>query len=164
MSKIYAAIDNGVSGSIAFVSNSQSFFYKTPTKKELSYTKTKQYISRIDVAGLENILELHLGPEKIDCLVLLERPIVNPTRFKATVSGLRAFEATLITVERYNLPFQYEDSKKWQKAMLPSGIKGDELKKASLDIGNRLFPQFANIKHPDRDSLLMAEYARRMQL
>lgn len=47
------------------------------------------------------------------------------------------------------------------KALLPKGCSGEELKKASLDIGNRLFPQFDNIKHPDRDGILIAEYARR---
>jgi hypothetical protein len=59
----------------------------------------------------------------------------------------------------------YIDSKEWQKEMLPKGVKGsDELKKLSLDIGNRLFPQFRDFKHPDRDSLLICEYARRKNL
>jgi len=161
--KIYVAIDNGISGSIAILGRDEQFFCKTPIKKELSYTKTKQYISRINFSLLLELLRKQLEGYT-NVLVLLERPIVNPTRFKATVSGLRAFEATLITIEVLNLPFQYEDSKKWQKEMLPSGLKGEELKAASLDVGNRLFPQFSSIKHPDRDSLLMAEYARRKQL
>ena len=59
----------------------------------------------------------------------------------------------------------YVDSKEWQKVMLPKGVKGsEELKKSSLDIGNRLFPQFEENKHKDRDSLLMAEWARRNNL
>jgi hypothetical protein len=48
--------------------------------------------------------------------------------------------------------------------MLPKGVAGEELKKASLDIGNRLFPMFTEFKHPDRDGLLIAEYARRQNL
>ena len=49
--------------------------------------------------------------------------------------------------------------------MLPKGIKGsDELKKMSLDVGNRLFPQFRDFKHPDRDGLLIAEYGRRINI
>lgn len=48
--------------------------------------------------------------------------------------------------------------------LLPKGISGEELKKASLDIGGRLFPQFKEYNHPDRDSLLIAEYARRKNL
>ena len=51
-----------------------------------------------------------------------------------------------------------------QKDMLPKGCKGEELKKASLDIGNRLFPSFKTVKHPDRDGLLIAEWARRKGL
>ena len=59
----------------------------------------------------------------------------------------------------------YVDSKDWQKVLLPKGTKGsDELKKASLDIGNRLFPQFADNKHKDRDGILIAEYGRRLNL
>jgi hypothetical protein len=88
--------------------------------------------------------------------------MVNPQRFKASTSALRALEATIIVLEELRLPFQYIDSKEWQKEMLPKGIKGSsELKKASLDIGNRLFPQFKDVKHGDRDGLLMAEYCRR---
>ena len=33
-----------------------------------------------------------------------------------------------------------------------------------IRIGNRLFPQFSDVKHPDRDGVLIAEYARRMNL
>jgi hypothetical protein len=58
----------------------------------------------------------------------------------------------------------YVDSKDWQKEMLPKGTQGEELKKASLDISNRLFPMYADFKHPDRDGLLIAEYARRKNL
>lgn len=164
--KTIIAIDNGVSGSIAVLGNeSLQLFVKTPVKKELSYTKTKQYISRIDFKALMNLLGIIKADYRVlDTLVLIERPMVNPTRFKASVSGLRAFEATLIAIELSHFAFQYEDSKKWQKAMLPAGLKGDELKKASLEVGNRLFPVFASVKHPDRDSLLMAEYARRANL
>ena len=32
-------------------------------------------------------------------LVVLERPMVNPSRFKASKSALRAYEATLIILE-----------------------------------------------------------------
>jgi len=51
--------------------------------------------------------------------------------------------------------------------MLPHGVKGPaELKKASADIGKRLFPGQTEAidKHKDADGLLMAEWARRLQL
>ena len=49
----------------------------------------------------------------------IERPMVNPKRFEATVSALRALEATLIVLESLNIGKEYCDSKGWQKALLP---------------------------------------------
>jgi len=100
-----------------------------------------------------------IGNSGVFCL--LERPMVNPGRFKATASALRALEATLIVLERLNIPFQYIDSKEWQRHLLPKGIEKDELKKAALDVARRLFP---SVQTKDADSLLIAEYARRMRL
>ena len=57
-------------------------------------------------------------------------------------------------------------NKEWQKTMLPQGLKGsDQLKKASMDVGKRLFPCLSAIidKHKDADGLLMAEHFRRIQ-
>ena len=39
----------------------------------------------------------------------------------------------------------YIDSKEWQKELLPSGCKGEELKTASRDIGCRLFPKYKDL-------------------
>ncbi|MDA3809619.1 MAG: hypothetical protein PF518_04730 [Spirochaetaceae bacterium] len=93
--------------------------------------------------------------------------MVNPTRFTATLSAIRCLEATIIAFEMYDIPYQYCDSKQWQKELLPAGIKGTpELKKASADIGCRLFPEHEELiqKHGDADGLLIAEWARRMNL
>ena len=158
MAKLICGIDNGVSGSIGIICEDGSVhFHLTPVKKTLNYTKTKSWLNRIDVVKLEEILTA-LPVENSH--VYLERPMVNPGRFKATVSALRALEATLIVIERLKLPLTYEDSKEWQKEMLPKGLEGtDELKAASLAIGNRLWP---SVKFKsDADALLMAEWARR---
>jgi hypothetical protein len=162
MSKVYIGIDNGVSGTIGIVSNDESFdvmFINTPVFSQQNYTKKKANINRIDTTALSNLLM----PYKDSSFVLLERPMVNPGRFKATISAIRALEASQIVLETLKIPYQFVDSKEWQKAMLPSGLKGKELKSASMDIGCRLFPQFTNEikKHKDADGLLMAEYARR---
>jgi hypothetical protein len=79
--------------------------------------------------------------------------------FKATVSGVRALEAVLIVVEELGYPVSYIDSKEWQKELLP-GSKGKHLKKDSLLIGNKLFPEIQDFKHPDRDGLLIAVYSK----
>ena len=155
---IYIGIDNGVTGSIGIVNDEYKEFHHMPIKRELSYTKEKQFINRIDCDALQEILhKFHL----LVGMVAIERPMVNPTRFKATQSALRALEAVLIVVEMLEMPYRYIDSKEWQKVLLPQGLKGDELKKASLDIGKRLFPQFAVRYKKDADGILIAEYIRR---
>jgi hypothetical protein len=86
--------------------------------------------------------------------------MVNSTRFNATLSAIRALEATLIALEESQFPYEYIDSKEWQKLLLPKGLKGsDELKKASLDVGKRMFPELEIKK--DADGLLIAEFMRR---
>ena len=153
--KAYIGIDNGVSGTIAILTDNETIFVKTPVKKEQDYTKAKKIITRVDVSALKELLE----PFANDAFILLERPLVNPNRFAATASALRCHESELTVIEMLGIPFQFIDSKEWQKALLPKGC--DDTKKASLDIGNRLFPQFREFKHPDRDALLIAEYAKR---
>lgn len=163
MNKTYVGIDNGVSGSIGFVGESITpYFVKTPVKKEQDYTKAKKIITRLDCSLF---MDLFSAFKKNDLIVLIERPLVNPGRFTATTSALRCHEAELIMIEMMGLKYMFIDSKEWQRELLPKGIVGsEEQKKASLDIGNRLFPMFDDFKHPDRDGLLIAEYGRRKRL
>ncbi len=161
MKKLFIAIDNGISGTIGVIGETTDFF-KTPTVSVSKYTKAKANITRVDhkklMSKLTHITNGYLTEE---IMVSLERPMVNPRRFNASASALRAFEATLVVLEQLNLPYSYIDSKEWQKVMLQKGLKGSEqLKKASLSVGNRLFPQFKENKHKDRDGILMAEYLR----
>lgn len=160
MNKIYFGIDNGVSGTIGVRSDDLTEFIKTPTKSEQSYTKAKQNITRIKVETLVDFLSSF---DTKDWFAIIERPMVNPGRFKATVSALRAMEATLNVIELLGIPYQYIDSKEWQKVFLPKEAKGEELKTASKDVGCRLFPQFKELitKHGDADGLLIAEFAKR---
>lgn len=162
---IYIGIDNGVTGTIGALFDKSlggdAKFCVMPVKTEQSYTKKKQSITRIDHIKLYNNLYYY---KEFNPMILIERPMVNPGRFKATVSALRALEVTIVVIENLGLRYQYIDSKEWQKVMLPKGIKGTpELKKASLDIGCRLFPQHTELikKHKDADGLLIAEYSRR---
>jgi len=162
--KLYIGIDNGVSGTIGVLLNNKSWFFKTPIKKEQNYTKAKANISRIDFGILRQTLHDILTCNdfgSIKCLI--ERPMVNPGRFKATTSALRSLEATLIILETLDIPIEYIDSKKWQKELLPSGSSKENLKKDSSDIGIRLFPEFKEkiLNHKDADGILIAEYARR---
>ena len=157
--KNYLGIDNGVTGSIGIILDNQYFYFKTPIKKELSYTKTKQWLNRIDFDRLKkdlSILNIHLA--------IMERPMINPLRWKASMSAMRALEATQIALEQLKIPYQWLDSKEWQKAMLPAGLEKEELKEASLQIGKRLFPNIKWDDFDDADGILIAEYARRKSL
>lgn len=160
----WVGIDNGVSGSIGIISPEHTMFLPTPTFSEQSYTKKKQNITRINVNKLREILVQYLDFRTI---LLLERPMVNPGRWKATISAIRALEATLGVIEFLGMAYQYIDSKEWQSIMLPKGVKGSPvLKKASSDIGKRLFPQFSEQirRQKDADGILIAEWARRSDL
>lgn len=160
--KFYIGMDNGVSGSIAIIDKLTgilSMWCPTPIrKKQLNYTKEKKFLTRIDAVKLKELLSPY-GPT--NSMLYLERPMINPKRWVATVSALRALEATLIVIEELNIPYEYIDSKAWQKKMLPHGLKGsDELKEASKQVASRLFP-IAECKAQDGDAVLIAEWARR---
>jgi hypothetical protein len=161
---IYCGIDNGSTGTIGIINEDKVFFVLTPCKKVLDYQKKAKHITRIDYPALYDFLSLY---PPLGIKFFIERPIKNPGLFEASASGLRAFEATLICLEQLNYSYSVVDSKQWQKKMLPEGIKGSaELKKASVDVGCRSFPQFAEVicKHKDADGLLIAEWARREKL
>lgn len=169
--KIYIGIDNGVTGTIGWVYgegtnhlDKSAGMVKTPIKSEQSYTKAKKNISRIAYRCFrEQIAELAAPFQLNEILVIVERPMINSLRFQASISAARSLEATLIAIESLGIPRMYVDSRQWQKVFLPKECKGKELKKASKDIGCRLFPDASEIiiKHGDADALLIAEWARR---
>ncbi len=182
--KYYIGIDNGVSGSICVLDEDGKveLYEPTPVIKCLNYTKVKEYINRVDGIMLYNMLEPYEDKEVTVCI---ERPMVNPQRWKASVSAIRCDEATLINLEALDLPYRYVDSKEWQKEMLPTrpepkrAFKGAtdaekkllkkqrtayqaETKTLSLAVGKRLFPKLDFEK--DADAALIAEWARRNNL
>lgn len=151
---IVMAIDNGVSGCIAVLDKNGDvlFFDKTPTIKTLNYTKKKSFITRVDTVALKHIIKMY-EPN----IVLLERPMVNPKRYGATVSAIRADEATWSVLNEMGVRYEYVDSKQWQKVMLPKGTKAGETKVIAKMVGKRMFPK---IETNDYDALLMAEWGR----
>lgn len=176
---IYIGIDNGVTGSIGIINDNSALCYPMPIKHEQSYTKSVKKISRINTVTLTQLLKLYMP-----CKVLIERPFTNPGRMMAMLSAFRSMEATLIVLEYLALPYEYIDSKEWQRAILPKGIwklkektiinkktgketvkqsykaESSELKQAAVDIARRLFP---SVKCEDADGLLIAEYLRRRE-
>ena len=156
--EFYLAFDNGTSANgVALLGISLIEYVPLPIKNELSYTKEEHHITRVDAPKLEQqILKWNLPADKT--LVLMERPMINPTRFRASISAVRCLEAELIVVEKFGFKVEYVDSKQWQRILLPEVEGSTELKKASLELGKKLFP---NIKlKKDADSLLIAYWAK----
>jgi len=161
--EVVIGCDNGVTGSIGVINcvSGKTYFIKTPSFSSQNYTKKKGNISRIKHDELYNFLAQF---KEYKCHVLIERPLVNPARFSATISGVRALESTLIVIEQLKYSYNYEDSKKWQQLLLPIGSTKEQLKIDSMTIGKRLFPEHEQLimKHRDADGILLAEYGRRI--
>lgn len=164
---LFVGFDNGVTGSIGVISQDGGFVDLTPVpvKKELSYTKKKQWITRIDHSQLiRDLSSLKARFPNAVITVLLERPMVNPTRFQSTQSAMRALESVLIALEELGLPYRYIDSREWQRALLPKGLEEKELKEAAVQIARRKFPSLQVLNGPKAkdlaDGILIAEYGR----
>ena len=158
---VVVSIDNGVTGTIGVLSKDNTIvrFYETPVKIDYDYTKELQKINRIDFLKLKELFEniIHEGK---NILVVLERPMVNPSRFKASKSALRAYEATLIVLELLNLQYIHIDSKQWQHYLFGKNTTLLDLKGESKKLGVKLYPQYSKLitSHGDADSLLISKY------
>lgn len=152
----WGGIDNGVTGGITILSRNGTVIVheKTPVKKCLNYTKKKAFINRIDFDKFKELI-LQAGS---NTHFLIERPMVNPKRWVASVSALRCMEATEIIFEQLQIPYEWVDSGEWQKKLLPSGLKGEaELKLAASEVTKRLYPR---LKIHNADCLLIALHCK----
>lgn len=164
---LYCAIDNGTTGSIAMLQDDGGVveYCKTPVFKQQDFTKEAKNVTRVNGPVLLELFRQHIKTKPgMEWRVFMERPFVNPKMFNATLSAIRAWETTLTIIELLDLHRQTKDSRTWQSRILPKGIKGTpDLKRASVDIGCKLFPTYTAeiVKHGDADSLLMCEVCRR---
>lgn len=172
-------LDNGSTGTISCINKVDGTisFMKTPSRVELDYTQDIKYINRIDVVELKKWFETNISLMKDDnrfIIVILERPMKNPTRFEQSISACRAFEATLIILEELNLKYIVIDSKQWQHYFFGKNTTNIDLKLESmrkgLDVLKKNFKKQYNeiseiIKnHGDADSLLICQYIIDQQL
>ena len=161
---VYIGIDNGVTGTIGFInSDGEALQVKTPVKKVMNYTKSvKRFVSRVEYKDLKSTLSSMIkDADQIICRV--ERPFINGSMFHASISAARAHEATEICLEELKIPFDYIDSKKWQRPLFPPGTEKKELKVASKTIGERLYPNANVHNHVDCDGLLIAHYLKEIR-
>jgi len=162
----YIGIDNGTTGSIGIIHSDRSYeFFQTPSRIEQDYTKKKQNVGRVNIQEFCNLITLSAkGQEKV--IVLIERPFVNPGGFRSSLAAVRCMEAEFVVFELLGIPYIMVDSKSWQKELLPQPCSKEQLKKASRDIGLRLFPGVEDMikKQKDADGILIAEWGRRHNL
>lgn len=153
-------IDNGVTGSIGAYGEDTCMYVRKPIIEEQGYQKAKKTIKYPDLSALNDILSSFkekYGQDSV--MVVSERPMINPGRFTASISGAIAYATERVAIRESGLPYMYCDSGEWQKQVLPRGIKGAaELKKASKETGLRLFPSKTDVikKQGDADGILGA--------
>ena len=160
---VFIGVDNGVSGSFGVITEENYYFKKTAdfTQKETDYTKAVKYVHLIDPRLLGQWLSRWKGQ---NIHAMIERPMVNPSRWRATLSAMRCLEATRVVFLLLGIPQVFLDSKEWQNLLLPSGLVGPAaLKRASVSVASRMFPKFEEMfrKHKDADGMLIAEHCRR---
>jgi len=159
----FIGIDNGATGTIGIIPSAGPQFasiHKMPSMESLNYQKSKvTYVTRIDHYALRELLQ---GLEhKSGLRAVVERPFTMASATKAVLNAQRALESVIINLELLDIGYEFIDSKLWQKAFLPPGLKGAALKQGSLDVGKRMFPHIEWDGFKDADGLLIAEYARR---
>jgi hypothetical protein len=160
-------IDNGVTGSIGIIQCdndgiTNNGFYLTPIKKVRNYQKAKKFCNRIDFEKLNNIIGF--TPVGKSLMAYIERPMINSSRFVASISAARSLEATLCCLEDLNIPYCFVDSKEWQKKLFHSQVDTKDekdLKHLSVELTKKVFPSIYNQfpKQKDFDGLMIAYWA-----
>jgi hypothetical protein len=70
----------------------------------LNYQKEINYIDRLDhnflASWLKNIIKRakKVYKDELKVIIILERPMVNPQRFDASLNAIRVFEAMLVII------------------------------------------------------------------
>lgn len=170
----FLGIDNGVSGTVAVIREDGSVFVsETPVMKVQDFNAAKKHMNRVEVPALRRLLR-EAGVSSAHCVI--ESPMINPGKFNATLSAVRALEATLIVLEELRIHPEFVSSRTWQHALLPAGtwkkvpdkngrpvLKADpaDLKFAGVALARRLFPKLDLDGFKDADGLMIAEYCRR---
>ena len=155
------------------------YFTETFSQTVLDFTQEVKYFDRLDWTKVLNWFNLILNEVKnnyinqcdLNVAVVLERPMINPERFKQSIIAVRAFEALIIVLEILQLEYTVIDSKKWQhyffgKSTSLLDLKQESLNKALViledmkvenDDLNEIKLQMK--RHGDADAFLIAMYS-----
>lgn len=171
--KVYMGVDNGTTGTIGVIGLKDAMVFFPFTKKELDYHKKAKNITRIDFPRMRAcFLDFKNAAKEAgkELYVIIERPFTGMAH-TAVLAG-RTLESMLIALELESIPYEIVTATDWmgtkaKEGMLPKGIVGRaNVKRASVQVGCRLFPELADQirKHKDADGILIAEWARRSGL
>lgn len=163
-------IDNGTTGTIGFICGAGYEFYETPVIKTIDFTTSKlKNIKRLNNVEFTTLItsfteKAKENNEKLLCY--MERPLINPALFQASLLAVRCLEAEITILETLKVPYLVIDSKAWQRKLLPkSNVKDRKLQKkvlkdTSMQVAIRLFPNCKELieKHKDGDGLLIARF------
>lgn len=172
-------LDNGATGTICAIIPQYKYldFIQTPSKVTLDYPKEITYINRVNINELTKFIKKNIKVAKkfykqsIKIIVVMQRPMVNPQRFKQSGHALRAFEATIITLQNLEIDYIIIDSKKWQhyffgKNTLILDLKFQSMRKGleilnnyKLKVKEKKLMQNIIKKHGDADGMLICQFA-----
>lgn len=170
-------MDNGSTGTICswIIGTNQIDFKQTPSKRECNYQKQINYIDRLNHEQIKSWLKNNikktqkLYKREIRIIIIIERPMVNPQRFDASLNAVRAFQSLLVILQQLNIKYLTIDSKQWQHYFFGKDTSFMDLKFESLKMGINVFNQiqpsgFIQMidiirNHGDADALLITKYA-----
>lgn len=177
--QLVIGLDNGATGTICAIIPQFKYldFIQTPSIISLDYPKDIQYINRVDTEEITKWIKKNIKKAKkfykteIKSIIIMQRPMVNPQRFKQSGHALRAFEATIIALQKLKLDYVIIDSKKWQhyffgKNTMLLDLKAQSMKKGLQNLNNYQIKkknkeQMSDIikKHGDADGMLICQFA-----
>lgn len=177
--KLVIGLDNGATGTICSIIPQMKYldFIQTPSIVSLDYPKEICYINRVDIDKLKEFINKSIKKankfykQPIKSIVVMQRPMVNPQRFKQSGHALRAFQATIITLEMLGIDYVIIDSKKWQHYFFGKNTMMLDLKAQSMKKGLQILDNYkikakdkevmeSTIrKHGDADGMLICQFA-----
>ena len=151
---IYVGIDPGLNGSISIIKNNNLSLVPMPTikldKKE------------IDMPALSDFLKVYVAQGKSFCV--LEKAQAMPGQGVSSMFKIgKGYGILLALLSCLEIPFQEVHPRVWTKEMF-RGVSG-EGKDRSFSVARKLFPSWKpkyKYEKEYADSILMAEYARRI--
>ncbi len=160
MSRLYVAIDPGLSGAVAAITAESSLvsLQDTPT---LIVRKGKKNRNTYVESAMAALL-IALTPSDKNILVTIESVHSMPAQGVVSVGTfMMGFGIWLGICAALRLPIQRVEPAVWKRAM---GLAAGSDKNASIILASRLFPSASLERKKDHgraESLLLAEFARR---